>query len=119
MMRMIILKRLIEIKENLEELLPELDPDSKIYKEAKESIKRIETTVSNSKVEELPDNVYINTSQLEFNGPNLSGKVLMTDNDKVYYLTVDKNEVKDMKVFNGGIKKMKLLESTIFKPTIN
>jgi hypothetical protein len=119
MMRMIILKRLIEIKENLEELLPELDPDSKIYKEAKESIKRIETTISKSKVQELPDDVYINTSQLEFNGPNLSGKVLMTDNDKVYYLTVDKNEVKDMKVFNGGIKKMKLLESTIFKPTIN
>ena len=43
----------------------------------------------------------------------------MTDNEKVYYLTVDSNEVKDMKVFNGGIKKMKLLESTIFKPTIN
>jgi len=119
MMRMIILKRLIEIKENLEELLPELDPESKIYKEAVESIKRIEQTLSKNKIKELPEDVYINTSQLKFDGPKLSGKVLMTDNDKVYYLTVDKNEVKDMKVFNGGIKKMLLLENTIFKPTIN
>lgn len=119
MMRMIILKRLMEIKENLEELLPELDPESKVYKEAKESIKRIEQTISKNKVKELPDDVYINTSQLQFNGPHLNGKVLMTDNKKVYYLTVDKSEVKDMKVFNGGIKKMQLLESTIFKPTIN
>ncbi len=119
MMRMIILKRLMQIKENLEELLPELDSDSKIYREAIESIKRIDNTLSNSKIEELPDNVYINTTQLKFDGPQLSGRVLMTDNEKVYYLTVNKNEVKDMKVFNGGIKKMKLLESTIFKPTIN
>jgi hypothetical protein len=119
MMRMIILKRLMQIKENLEELLPELDSESKIYKEAVESIKRIENTLSKSKIEDLPEDVHINTTQLKFDGPHLSGKVLMTDNEKVYYLTVVKNEVKDMKVFNGGIKKMQLLESTIFKPSTN
>lgn len=117
MMRTILLKRLIEIKENLEELLPELDPESKIYAEAKESIKRINTTLSKNKIDKLPENVSINTSQLKFDGPKLSGKILMSDNDKVYYLTVEKNEVKDMKVFNGGLKKMKLLENTFFKPS--
>lgn len=115
MMRMIILKRLSEIKSNLEELLPQLDPDSKVYKDAKASLERINTTLANIKVTELPREVRIDTSQLKMKGNKLSGKVLMSDNSKVYYLTVDNNEIKDMKVFDGGIKKMEYLEATVFK----
>ena len=115
MMKMIILKRLSEIKSNLEELLPQLDPDSKVYKDAKMSLDRIKTTLASTKPAELPKDVKIDTSQLKFRGSKLSGKVLMSDNTKVYYLTVDNNEIKDMKVFEGGIMKMEYLEATVFK----
>ncbi len=115
MMRMIILKRLSEIKQNLDELLPQLDPASKVYKDAKESLERINKTLATIKPTELPKDVRINTSQLKFKGSKLCGKVLMTDNSKVYYLTVDGSEIKDMKVFEGGVKKMEYLEATVFK----
>ncbi|MCX8200383.1 MAG: hypothetical protein N3G76_02850 [Candidatus Micrarchaeota archaeon] len=115
MMRLIILKRLSEIKSNLEELLPQLDPGSKVYKDAKASLERINATLANAKIHELPREVRIDTSQLKMKGSKLSGKVLMSDNTKVYYLTVDNNEIKDMKVFDGGIKKMEYLEATVFK----
>jgi|GEM_PF-3159728 len=115
MMRMIILKRLSEIKKNLEELLPQFDPDSKIYKDAKTSLDRINAALADVKPEDLPKNVKIDTSQLKFKGNKLSGKVLMSDNNKVYLVTVDDSEIKDMKVFDGGIKKMEYLEGTVFK----
>lgn len=115
MMRMIILKRLMEIKKNLEELMPQLDPNSKVYKDAKASLERINKSLASVKPEELPKDVRIDTSRLKMKGDKLFGKVLMTDNTKVYYLTVDDSEIKDMKVFEGGIKKMEYLESTVFK----
>lgn len=114
-MRLIILKRLSEIKSNLEELLPQLDPSSKVYKDAKASLDNIKATLANVKMAELPREVRIDTSQLKMRGNKLYGKVLMSDNSKVYYLTVDNNEIKDMKVFDGGIKKMEYLEATVFK----
>ena len=115
MMKMIILKRLIEIKENLEALLPQLDPSSKVYKDAKDSLRRINRTLASIDPSELPRNVKIDTSKLTLRGNRLSGKVLMTDNRKVYFITVENNRIKDMKVFNGGIRKMEYLEATVYK----
>ncbi len=114
-MKMIILKRLLEIKENLEVLIPQLDPEGKVYKEAKASLERINKTLENVKPEELPKDIKIDTSKLDLKGNRLNGKVLMTDNRKVYFITVENNEIRDMKVFDGGIQKMDYLESTVFK----
>lgn len=115
MMKMIILKRLMEIKENLEELIPQLDPNSRVYKDAKDSLRRINKSLSSIHMSDLPKNIKIDTSKLRFKGDKLYGKVLMTDNRNVYFITVNNNEIKDMKVFKGGIKKMEYLEATAFK----
>ena len=115
MMRLIILKRLQEIKDNLEELLPQLDPASKVYKDAKASLRRINRTLATMNPSNLPKDVRVDTSKLRFKGDKLYGKVLMTDNKKVYLITVNNNEIKDMKVFKGGARKMEYLEATVFK----
>ena len=115
MMRLIVLKRLREIKSNLEELMPQLDPNGKVYKDAKASLERINKTLDGVDVSKLPKDVRVDTSKLKLKGTKLQGSVLMTDNSKVYFVTVENSEITDMKVYEGGAKKMEYLEATVFK----
>ncbi len=112
-MKLIIVRRLLEIKDNLENLLPQLDPESKVYKDAVSTLRRINRAISKVDISKLPKDVRVNTSKLRFRNGKLYGPVLMADSKKAYYIIVEASKIKDMKVFDGGIHKMEYLESSL------
>ncbi len=114
MMKLIILRRLLEIKDSLEQLIPQLDPETKVYKDAVSTLKRINRALSKIDISKLPKDVRVNTSKLKFRNGKLYGPVLMADARKVYYVIVEGSKIKDMKVYEGGISKMEYLENRLF-----
>ena len=102
--RMILESRLLEIYESLLDLRDRVDKNSDSYKEATKSMEDIAKTVDVKKIRHRE--VRVDSNALKFEKGRLSGKVILSDNEKVYELEINDNEIKDCRMKDGGFKQL-------------
>ncbi len=104
--REIVLKRLVEIREALLEVKPKLTPGSQICRQVEESLHEIDVALKGQDLSRLPKDVRVDTSQLKVEGSRLSGRVLMTDNSKVYDVSLERDKVVNCNSSSGGASQL-------------
>ncbi len=102
--RMILESRLLEIYESLLDLRDRVDKNSDAYKEATKSMDEIAKAVDVKKIRQRE--VRVDSNALKFEKGRLSGKVILSDNEKVYELEISDNDIKDCKMKDGGFKQL-------------
>ncbi len=102
--RMILESRMLEIYESLLDLRERVDKNSQAYKEATRTMDDISKTVDVKRIRQRE--VRIDSNSLKFEGGKLSGKIILSDNEKVYELDIKDNDIKDCKMKDGGFKQL-------------
>lgn len=108
-MREIVLKRLMEIKQSLLEIKPKLSPGTEVYKQVDASLLEIDRALKGQDLKNLPKEVKVDTSGLTLDGERLSGRVLLSDNNNVYDVSLQSDKVLNCTASSGGFKKLELL----------
>ena len=102
--RVILESRLLEIYESLLDLRDRVDKNSDAYKEATKSMEEIAKSVDVKKIRQRE--VRVDSNALKFEKGRLSGKVILSDNEKVYELDINDNEIRDCRMKDGGFKQL-------------
>jgi hypothetical protein len=103
-LRRILESRLLEIYESLLEIRQRVDKKSNTYKSATMEMAKIEKEVNVKKLRQTE--VRIDSSALCLKNGKLSGTVILSDNEKVYELQIEKDQVKSCKSVKGGFKQL-------------
>ncbi len=102
--REIVESRLLEIYESLMDLRERVDKKSEAYKEATRSMDEIAKTVDIKRIRQRE--VRVDSNALKFDAGKLTGKLILSDNERVYELEITENDIKDCKVKEGGFKQL-------------
>ncbi|MFH0818282.1 MAG: hypothetical protein V1909_06655 [Candidatus Micrarchaeota archaeon] len=102
--RTILESRLLEIYESLIDLRGRVDKNSDAYKEATKSMEEIAKAVDVKKIRQKE--VRVDSNALKFDQGKLNGKVILSDNEKVYELEIKDNDIRDCKMKEGGFQQL-------------
>lgn len=102
--RGILESRLLEIYESLLDLRERVGKDTDAYKEATRTMGEIGKVVDVSKIRQRE--VRVDSNALKFDEGRLNGKIILSDNEKVYELEVKDNQIEDCNVKEGGFDKL-------------
>jgi hypothetical protein len=102
--RMILESRMLEIYESLLDIRERVDKNSQAYKDATKTMDDISKTVDVKKIRQRE--VRIDSNSLKFEEGKLSGKIILSDNEKVYELDIKDNDIKNCRMKEGGFKQL-------------
>ncbi|MFH1448601.1 MAG: hypothetical protein ABIG39_07095 [Candidatus Micrarchaeota archaeon] len=102
--RKILESRLLEIYESLMDLRERVNKESKAYKEATTTMVEINKVIDVKSIRQKE--VRVDSNALKFDGGKLDGKVILSDNEDVYELQIQDNEIKQCEVKEGGFEKL-------------
>jgi hypothetical protein len=102
--RSILESRLLEIYESLLDLRERIDKNSPAYKEATKTMDEISKAVDLKELRQKE--IRVDSNALKFEAGKLNGKVILSDNEKVYELEIKDNDVRGCKMKEGGFKQL-------------
>ncbi len=102
--RSILESRLLEIYESLIDLRERVDKNSDAYKEATKTMDEISNVVDVRKIRQ--NEVRVDSNALKFDKGKLNGKVILSDNERVYELDIKDSNIEECNVKEGGFEKL-------------
>jgi hypothetical protein len=102
--RSILEGRLLEIYESLLDLRERVDKNSEAYKEATRTMEDISRSIEVKKLRQKE--VRVDSNALRFDRGKLNGKIILSDNEKVYELDIKDNDIRDCRMKEGGFKQL-------------